>query len=242
MADNDSPLKKSSKSFGRSSLLSLYVFLIFSLSFYPVIIVAWGIFYFIPFNEFWHFLILPFLVYVCISILIISLLLIPGAIIRIFRVRYNHGVYEYSYKNKMAFKWMLVCSLYTTGRKIIEMLPLGFIKNYYYRLFGMKIGKNALVGGVIKDPCVTKFGNNTTMGEYAIIYGHIHNYSEGTITIKNVEIGNNCIIGAGAIIMPGAKVEDGVTIAAGAVVTQNQVLKKGSTYVGIPAKELKRKD
>ena len=103
----------------------------------------------------------------------------------------------------------------------------------------MKIGKNTLVGGIIKDPCVTEFGDNTTMGEYAIIYGHIHNYQTGRIIINSVKIGNNCIIGAGSIIMPGAVLQDNVVLAAGAVVIQNQVLEKGKTYAGIPVKEIK---
>ena len=113
------------------------------------------------------------------------------------------------------------------------------MKNIYYKLLGMKIGENSLVGGIIKDPCVTEFGDNTTMGEYAIIYGHIQDYSKETLIINRIKIGNNCIIGAGAIIMPGATFQDNVTLAAGALVTQNQVLKKGKIYAGIPAKEIK---
>ncbi len=112
------------------------------------------------------------------------------------------------------------------------------MKNIYYKLLGMKIGENTLVGGVIKDPCVTEFGDNVTMGEYAIIYGHIQDYSKGTITIGRIKIGDNCVIGAGAIIMPGATLQDNVVLAAGALVTQNQILEEGKTYAGIPAKEM----
>ena len=141
----------------------------------------------------------------------------------------------------MAFRWIVVCALYTPIRKIQEIFPLGGIKNTYFRMLGMKIGKNTLVGGVIKDPCLTEFGDNVTMGEYAIIYGHIHNYEKSTILMDRVKIGNNCVIGAGAIIMPGAVLEDDVKLAAGAVVTKSQILKKGKTYGGIPAKEIKSK-
>ena len=140
--------------------------------------------------------------------------------------------------NKTSYRWMILCILYTPCRKIIETFIGGSLKNKYYRLLGMKIGKNTLVGGVIKDPCVTEFGNNTTMGEYSIVYGHIHNYEKGTISIDKVRIGNNCIIGAGAIVMPGAIIEDNVTLAAGALVTKKQILKKGKIYGGIPAKEI----
>ena len=115
------------------------------------------------------------------------------------------------------------------------------MKNIYYKLLGMKIGKNTLIGGVIKDPCVTEFGDNVTMGEYSIIYGHIQDYSKGIITINRIIIGNNCVIGAGAIIMPGAILQDNVILAAGALVKQNQVLEEGKTYAGVPAKEINYK-
>ena len=76
------------------------------------------------------------------------------------------------------------------------------------------------------------------MGEYAIIYGHIHNFEANTILIDPVTIGNNCVIGAGAIIMPGVVMEDGVTVAAGALVTKKQRLISGNIYAGIPAKKI----
>ncbi|MCK5112303.1 MAG: hypothetical protein KAQ84_02055, partial [Thermoplasmatales archaeon] len=60
------------------------------------------------------------------------------------------GAYEYSVKNNMAFKWILLCQLYTPIRKIFEIIPMGCIKIAYLRLLGMKIGKNTLLGGTIK--------------------------------------------------------------------------------------------
>jgi NDP-sugar pyrophosphorylase family protein len=164
--------------------------------------------------------------------------MISGLIIKIFHIKYMEGEYNYSYKDKNSFKWILTCSLYTPARKIMEIFLIGKLKNTYYSMLGMKIGENTLVGGVIKDPCMTSFGNNTTMGEYAIIYGHIHDYSKGTISIKKINIGNNCVIGAGSIIMPGVTIQDDVVVAAGAVVPQNKILLKGKTYAGIPAREI----
>jgi acetyltransferase-like isoleucine patch superfamily enzyme len=169
-------------------------------------------------------------------------LIISGFFIKLFNIKYKSGIYDYIYLDKNSFKWILYCSLYTPCRKIIEIFPVGRLKNFYYRLIGMEIGKNSLVGGIIKDPGITKFGNNVTMGEYSIIYGHIHNYKDGKIIIKEVRIGNNCIIGAGSIIMPGSVLEDDVILAAGAVVIKNQILKKGKTYGGVPAKEIKDKN
>jgi len=241
MTKSKDKTKKTSRSI-KSIFVPIISFLVFSICFIPILVTGKILLYFITFNKTWHFLFLPFILYIGIAITIVSLLLISGVIIRIFNIKYKPGKYEYTYKNKNAFRWIVVCSLYTPCRKMLEIFPMGRIKNIYYKLLGMKIGKNTLVGGVIKDPCLTEFGDNATMGEYACVYGHIHNMEKETIEMKKVVVGNNCIIGAGAFIMPGAVLEDDVIVAAGAVVIKDQVLKKGRTYGGVPAKEIKKKN
>jgi len=232
--------KKSSGKIKGFIILSFILFVVFSLGFFPLIFVFRTLLIFISFEKLWHFLLLPFFIYFVIVITIFFQVIISGLVIHVFNIKYRPGIYNYIMNDKMAFRWIVVCALYNPIRKILEIYPIG-IKNTYLRFLGMKIGENSLVGGVIKDPCLTEFGNNVTMGEYAIIYGHLHNYENGTITMDGVKIGNNCIIGAGSIIMPGAILEDGVKLAAGAVVTKGLVLKKGKIYGGIPAKEIRKK-
>ncbi len=210
----------------------------------PVIIVFFVLYRYLDFFRFatyWHFLLLPFIIYFGAILLFLSEIYITGGIIKLFHITYQPGTHEYSFRNKNTVKWTLICVLYTPFRKFLEIFPLGKIKQHHLKLLGMKIGENSLVGGVIKDPCLTEFGNNVTMGEYAIIYSHIHNMQYETIFMEKVRVGNNCVIGAGAIIMPGAILEDDVIVAAGALVTKGQVLLKGKTYGGIPAKEIMKK-
>ena len=219
-------------------IIPLLSFIVFSIGLIPGIIFYYIIKLFIPFNQLWMYLFLPFLVYTGISILLLSEMFLSGLFIKLFRLYYRPGTYRYNTTERNTLKWMIVVSLYTPIRKMFEIIPLGNLRNTYLRLLGMEIGKNSLVGGTIKDPCITSFGNNSTMGEYAIIYGHIHNYEKGTILIDPVCIGSNCVIGAGAIIMPGVIIEDNVIVAAGALVPKKQRLLSGNTYVGIPAKKL----
>jgi len=240
MTSSTNKTKKPSWSI-KSISISIISFLVFSICFIPILIAGKILLYFISFQKTWHFLLLPFILYIGIAITVISLIMISGTIIRSFNIKYKPGKYDYTYKNKNAFRWIVVCSLYTPCRKLLEMFPMGWIKNFYYKSLGMKIGKNTLVGGVIKDPCLTEFGDNVTMGEYSCVYGHIHNMEKETIEMKKVIVGNNCVIGAGAFIMPGAVLEDDVIVAAGAVVIKDQVLKKGNIYAGVPAKEIKKK-
>jgi acetyltransferase-like isoleucine patch superfamily enzyme len=225
----------------RSILISIITFIIYSLSLYPMMAGIYLVFLFIRFNQIWHFFLLPFLIYIGIITTLFFLVLISGVFIYIFKIKYEPGIYEYNYKNKMAFRWVLICFLYTPIRKIFEIFLIGKIKNWYYKMLGMKIGNNSLVGGTIIDPCLTEIGNNCTMGLFAVIYGHIHDYEKGLIIMDKVKIGDNCVIGAGSIIMPGAILENNVKLATGSVVKKDQVLKKGKVYGGIPAKKIKIK-
>lgn len=215
--------------------------LVFSLGFFPIVIFGKILLLLIPFNKLWHFLLIPFIIPIGVFLTVFFQLIFTGLIVHVFNIKYEPGTYKYSFKDKTSFRWIVLCSLYTPLRKTLEIIPMGNLRNMYYRFLGMKIGENTLVGGVIKDPCLTEFGDNVTMGEYAIVYAHIHNYEKGIITMDKVKVGNNVVIGAGAIIMPGVVIEDDVSIAAGAVVTKNQVLKKGRVYGGVPAKEIKIK-
>ena len=229
--------RKGSSGF-RIFLLSAIPIVVFSLGFIPTIITIKLLLYVINFTKLIDFIFLPFIITLEILLLIISEMFISGLFIRIFHIKYKEGTYEYDYTNNTAFKWMLFCQLYTPIRKTLEIVPMGHIKTVYMRLIGMKIGKHSLVGGVIKDPCMTEFGDNSTMGEYAIIYAHIHNYEKQTITIQKVSIGNNCVVGAGSIIMPGVIMKDHSVVGAGALVPKNRVLETQKIYVGNPAKEL----
>jgi len=183
-------------------------------------------------------IILPFFIVVLMLLVFLSELFLSGSIIRLFGIQYKEGTYEYSVRENAAFKWMLICQLYTPMRKLLEMIPLGGMQRSYLRLLGMKIGKNTLVGGVIKDPCLTELGANTTVGEYAVLYAHLHDYNKGTITFSKIRVGDRCVVGAGAIIMPGVRIENDTLVGAGAIVPKNHVLSQGKIYVGNPAGEL----
>ena len=236
MKDDKSP--KKIRGLLSVSIISL---IIFSLGFLPTVIAGYYVFYFISFDQLWHLLLIPILIYVGIEVTFFYQLLISGIFIHLFNIKYEPGTYNYTFADKMAFRWIVICILYTPMRKLLEIFPMGGAKNRYYRMLGMKIGENTLVGGTIMDPCLTEIGDNCTMGLFACIYGHIHDYEQGIIILDRIKIGNNCIIGAGAFIMPGAVLEDNVKLAAGAVVTKSQVLKKGKVYGGMPAKEIKSK-
>ncbi len=213
---------------------------VFSIGMFPLIFWLAIIYltYIITLNIVLYLFLTPIIIILSILILIVSEVLISGAIIQLFNITYKEGTYEYSVNNNMVFKWMLVYQLYTPIRKILDIVPMRHINKVYLRLLGLKIGENTLLGGVIRDPCLTEIGDNVTMGGYAVVYCHIHNKAERTITFKKIKIGNNCIIGAGTIIMPGVIMEDNSILAAGGVTIKNSLLQKNKIYGGNPAKEI----
>ena len=105
--------------------ISIICFFVFSLGFLPIIIGGAYVVIFIPFDQIWHFLLIPVIIYVGIVVTLFYQILFSGIVIHIFNIKYEPGVYEYTYNNKMAYRWSIVCSLYTPLRKLIEILPVG---------------------------------------------------------------------------------------------------------------------
>ena len=122
------------KLFLKSFMLSFISFIVFSLGFFPLVFYGLIIFNYISLNNLWHIFLFPFIIFIGFVILIVSQLLISGLIIKLFNIRYEPGKHLYNIKDNNSFKWMIVCTLYTPCRKIIEIFIVGRIKNFYYRL------------------------------------------------------------------------------------------------------------
>ncbi|MCD6473912.1 MAG: gamma carbonic anhydrase family protein, partial [Thermoplasmata archaeon] len=63
--------------------------------------------------------------------------------------------------------------------------------------------------------------------------------AEEKLILKKTKIGKNCLVGGETFIMPGVIMEDNVVLGAKSFVPKGMHLKKGKTYAGIPARELK---
>jgi maltose O-acetyltransferase len=137
-------------------------------------------------------------------------------------------------------------------------VPLHSIRKFFFRLAGVKIGKNSFLhmgtrfylpknikigdGTIIGDRCFLDgrakltVGNNVDIASQVLIYNSEHNLnSDGFDPIEEpVEIGDYVFIGPRAIILPGVKIGRGAVVAAGAVVTSD--VKPFEIVGGVPAK------
>lgn len=165
---------------------------------------------------------------------------------------------EVSKKVINRIKWIYLDLVLFKLNLISVLIPFHSIRNFYYRLCGVKIGKNSYIhmgarfyfpagvkigeGSIIGDHAFLDgrapliIGNNVDMASQVLIYNSEHDvHSEGFVPIDaKVEIGDYAFIGPRVIILPGVKIGRGAVVAAGAVVTSD--VKDFEIVGGVPAK------
>ncbi len=151
--------------------------------------------------------------------------------------------------------------------KIVGFIPSHYIRRFFYRISGVKIGKGSAIhmGACFCDPKNIVIGQDTIIGEGAVLDGrdklHIGNHVDiaSDVMIYNCEhdvgsadfhavcspviVEDYVFIGPRAIILPGVKIGKGAVVGAGAVVTKN--VAEFAIVGGIPAvviSERKNKD
>jgi len=133
-------------------------------------------------------------------------------------------------------------------------------RNFYWKLFFRKIGKNVRFYGSIKAlrPENIIIGNNCTLNDYIvlnaraeILIGNNVTISSGVIVntaglnylnkkehfAKRIEIMDDVWIGSNALLLPGVTIGERTIIGAGSVV--NKSIPSNSLAVGVPAKVIK---
>lgn len=116
--------------------------------------------------------------------------------------------------------------------------PLPLMRLIYLGL-GAKLGDNTYSSGIILDPIFVEAGNNTLIGQYALIVPHaLENEKLGHYRIR---LGNNVTIGAHAVVLAGVTIEDNALVATGAVVTKGTHIAEGEIWGGVPARCLRKK-
>lgn len=150
---------------------------------------------------------------------------------------------------------------------IVGLLPFHSLRKFFYRLFGMKIGRQSTIHMMarIYDPAHIKIGTGTLIGERATLDGRaqLPNSRGGLVIGNHVDIASEVMIWTSehniksesmdpieekvviedyVFIGPRAIILPGVTIAKGAVVAAGAVVTKdvsANTIVGgVPAKEI----
>lgn len=117
--------------------------------------------------------------------------------------------------------------------------PSFIIKNFLYRLLGVKIGRNASVGLMVMldvfFPEQIEIGDNVIIGYNTTLLGHEFlkdEWRRGKIVIeKDVVIGANCTI------LPGVVIGEGAVVSAMSLI--NRDIPPGAFYGGVPVRDLR---
>ena len=229
------------RSLYRAMLIILVPYTALSLGLLPPLFVFLFVIRELDFYNPLHIVLLAFVLVALFVVIIFTETLVPGLMIKFFRLRNREGSYELSIRDDAFFKFALLNVIFQWPLKLFTPFRILILRRFIYRLAGLKLGRTSTLSGTehIFDPSVTEIGEGTFIGGNAKIYGHM---IEDKFIIKSVRIGNHCLIGADCSIMPGAIIEDNVTLGIRSLVTKDQVLEAGKTYAGVPAREINRKD
>jgi acetyltransferase-like isoleucine patch superfamily enzyme len=120
-----------------------------------------------------------------------------------------------------------------------KYVPSLTLKNFLYRLTGMKVGKDVAVGlGAVFDiffPELIEIGDNCIIGYGVTVLAHeflIKEWRTGS-----VKIGRNVLIGANTTVLAGVTIGDSSSVSACSLV--NDSIPANSFYAGVPAKKVK---
>lgn len=143
---------------------------------------------------------------------------------------------------------------------IVAHIPCWYVRKFFYKLFGMKIGKKSRIlmglyvrkpwrivigsGSIINEKCFLdgrgyiKIGNNVSISIYSKILTATHLSKSDTFEYVEypVIIEDNVWMGINSIILPGSTLYDNSILAAGSVLIKQKVINERSLiYSGIPA-------
>lgn len=154
----------------------------------------------------------------------------------LFRVREG----EHPFVSAYAIRWAFVGSLVNLAKILILQHLLGMpILATFYRLMGMRIGRNVVLNSCnLADFDLVEIGDDSFVGGDAVVIGHAG--EKGLLKLRPVRIGHGCTVGQSSVVFPGAVMEDKSVLGALSLLPKGKVLPEGTVWGGNPLQEIRR--
>lgn len=169
-------------------------------------------------------------------LLLLSAVILPGITWRILKLCYG-GEHSLDLSQRNVRNWLFSLGLYLPVAVVLDFFHLYPLKTIHIRLFGGKVGKNVVIGGLVLDPCLFEVGENSVIGGFSTISGHA--VERGKIFFEKVKIGENCGVGLHAVVLPGALMEDGSMLGAQSLLLKKARIPGNETFGGVAAKSVR---
>jgi non-ribosomal peptide synthetase-like protein len=128
-------------------------------------------------------------------------------------------------------------------KKCVDITPLSLLTGtpflaVYYRLMGMKTGKNVYLGSDrVRVFDLVSVGNNSSISKEAHLMGYT--VEDGMLKLGKIFVGSNCFVGARSLLHPGSVMEDDSALLELSMLKVNCTIPEGETWRGSPAKPYK---
>ncbi len=202
-------------------LNSLY-YLLTSEQFYPIE----------PKGYWFYWLLLPLNIYANLFLFAFTIIGFSALLIKILNklCPIKEGVFEVGSKD-----WKYTHRRFWTAYFPIWLsraLPLPWLDTIAYKMLGARIGPNIVMYEGYIDPFLVNIGKNTMTSLHVCIFSHLIYHDK--VYVKEVMIGENCIIGPQTVISPGTFIEDGAVLGANSYTDVSQRLEKDLIHIGTP--------
>lgn len=131
-------------------------------------------------------------------------------------------------------RWWLV-------QQLQKLAPIKYIINtpfikLYYRLNGVKLGRNCHIGSeMIRAFDLITIGDDTSISESAMLFGST--VENGWLKLGPITIGNRCYVGVHSVLGINTKMGDDAKLEDLSMLPENANIPNGETYSGSPARQ-----
>jgi acetyltransferase-like isoleucine patch superfamily enzyme len=171
-------------------------------------------------------------------LLLLTATICSGICAKTLNLKYS-GEHSLDLRNQEVQKWLLSQIIYIPIAVILDLFHLYPLKSLHIRLFGGRIGRGVVIGGMVTDPALLEVGDHSVIGGFSVILGHA--VERGRIKFGKVKIGQYCGVGTRATVLAGSVLEDSSVLGAHSLLPKNSTIPAGKTFAGVPAKEIAAK-